>query len=57
MQTLTSSEKVCPGINLVDVVFFLFYDSPLPSHHIAEDMGGGWGTLALPYREIRVMRA
>lgn len=57
MQTLTSSEKVYPGINLVDVVFFLFSDSPLPSRHIAEDMGGGWGTLALPYRKIRVMRA
>lgn len=57
MQTLTSSEKVYPGIDPVDVVFFLFSDSPLPSLHIAEDMAGGWGALPLSYREIPVTRA
>ena len=57
MQTLTSSEKVYPGIDLVDVVFFLFSDSPLPSLHIAEGTAGGWGALPLSYREIPVTRA
>ena len=49
MQTLTSSEKVYPGIDLVGAVFFLFSDSPLASLHTAEGMGWGGGKYLFPF--------
>lgn len=49
MQTLKSSEKVYPGISLVDAVFFLSSDSPLASLHTAEGMGWGGGKYLSPF--------